>query len=69
VGTGRDGKVRNRVAAHSLTAQQPTTRSLADRLISRPAGADVAFVTCGGTFDPKARQSEDNTVVFASVGR
>jgi hypothetical protein len=46
-----------------------STSALADALNGHPAGADVAFVTCGGKFDPQAKQSEDNTVVFASVVR
>ena len=58
-----------RVLQPPVTGLAKSTSALADTLNRHPAGADVALVTCGGTFDPKARQSEDNTVVFASVVR
>jgi sortase (surface protein transpeptidase) len=56
-----------RVLQAPVTGLDKSTPALADALNRHPAGADVALVTCGGKFDPKARQSEDNTVVFASV--
>jgi hypothetical protein len=59
--------LRLRVLAAPLTGLDKSTSALADALDHHPAGADVAFVTCGGAFDPKARQSEDNTVVFATA--
>jgi hypothetical protein len=61
--------LRLRVMAAPRTGLDKSTSALADALNGHPAGADVAFVTCGGRFDPQAKQSEDNTVVFASVVR
>jgi hypothetical protein len=50
-----------------VTGLAKSTSALAETLNRHPAGADVALVTCGGKFDPRAHQSEDNTVVFAQV--
>jgi hypothetical protein len=64
----RSGSVLHlRVLQPPLTGLDKSTSALAETLNRHPAGADVALVTCGGKFDPRARQSEDNTVVFAQV--
>jgi hypothetical protein len=59
--------LRLQVLGSPVTGLDKATSALADTLAHHPAGAAVALVTCGGAFDEKARQSEDNTVVFASV--
>jgi len=58
-----------RVLGAPLTGLDKSTSALADALNGHPAGADVAFVTCGGEFDEDAGASEDNDVVFATVVR
>jgi hypothetical protein len=55
------------VLGEPLTGLDKSTSALADALNGHPAGADVAFVTCGGEFDRQAGASEDNEVVFATV--
>jgi hypothetical protein len=55
------------VLGSPVTGLDKSTSALADTLNGHPAGADVAFVTCGGAFDQQADASEDNVVVFASV--
>ena len=68
--TDRSGAVLHlRVLQAPVTGLDKSTSALADALNRHPAGADVALVTCGGKFDQQARQSEDNTVVFAQVVR
>jgi hypothetical protein len=59
--------LRLQVLGRPVTGLDKSTSALADTLNGHPAGADVAFVTCGGTFDQQAGASEDNVVVFASV--
>jgi hypothetical protein len=66
--TDADGAVLTlEVMSDPLTGLDKATSALADALNGHPAGADLALVTCGGEYDPEARASEDNTVVFASV--
>jgi hypothetical protein len=59
--------LRLQVLGAPVTGLDKATSALADTLNGHPAGADVALVTCGGTFDRQAGASEDNVVVFASV--
>jgi hypothetical protein len=56
-----------RVLQAPLTGLSKSTSALADALDAHPAAAGLALVTCGGRFDPQARQSQDNTVVFAAL--
>jgi sortase (surface protein transpeptidase) len=56
-----------RVLGAPVTGLDKATSALADTLDGHPAGAAVALVTCGGTFDSDVRSSEDNTVVFAAL--
>jgi hypothetical protein len=56
-----------RVLGSPVTGLDKATSALADALTRHPAGAAVAFVTCGGQFDKGADASKDNVVVFASV--
>jgi hypothetical protein len=53
------------VLAAPVTGLDKSTSALADTLDGHPAGADVALVTCGGSFDEDADASKDNEVVFA----
>jgi hypothetical protein len=55
------------VLGEPLTGLDKATSALSDALNGHPAEADLALVTCGGEYDPEARASEDNTVVFASI--
>jgi hypothetical protein len=55
------------VLSAPLTGLDKSTSALADALNRHPAGAALALVTCGGQFDSRARQSVDNTVVFATL--
>jgi hypothetical protein len=57
------------VLGEPLTGLDKSTSALADALNRHPAGADLALVTCGGTFDRAKEASTDNEVVFASVVR
>jgi sortase (surface protein transpeptidase) len=67
--TGADGaQLQLQVVAAPLTGLDKSTSALSDALNGHPEGADVALVTCGGQYDESAGASEQNVVVFASVG-
>lgn len=58
-----DGTSREFVAAE--VSQFDKTELPNERIFARSGPAEVALITCGGTFDYDARSYEDNVVVFA----
>ncbi|SHH64094.1 Sortase family protein [Jatrophihabitans endophyticus] len=63
--TGRDGARRFRVVAVRTYAK---TRGIPAAAFATDGPAQLVLVTCGGPFDPRSGNYEDNVVVYAVPG-